>query len=116
MLSRLHADQKCTISGNEESLYRAVENVVRNAIRYTESGSQVEIALKSSSSNGQRCAEIEVSDRGPGIPENQLKPSSAPSTASIMRAAPTPAASAWAWPLPSGRCVCITASWWQSTG
>ena len=42
-----HAESECTISGNEELLYRAIENVVRNAIRYTESGSEVEITLKS---------------------------------------------------------------------
>jgi two-component system sensor histidine kinase CpxA len=68
-----HAEEECAISGNEELLYRAIENVVRNAIRYTESGSQVEIALKSSSAHGEKHAEIEVSDRGPGIPENQLQ-------------------------------------------
>ena len=59
-------------SGNEELLYRAIENVVRNAIRYTESGSEVEIRLKAGTARGQRQAEIEVSDRGPGIPESQL--------------------------------------------
>ncbi len=60
------------LPGNEELLYRAIENVVRNAIRYTESGSEVEIQLKARSVRGQPQAEIEVSDRGPGIPENQL--------------------------------------------
>jgi two-component system sensor histidine kinase CpxA len=67
-----HAEDECTIAGNEELLYRAVENVVRNAIRFTESGSEVEITLKAEGKEGTRQAEIEVSDRGPGIPENQL--------------------------------------------
>jgi two-component system sensor histidine kinase CpxA len=68
-----HADQECTIEGNQELLYRAIENVVRNAIRYTASGTEVEVKLRATSEHGDRKAEIEVSDRGPGIPENQLK-------------------------------------------
>ena len=67
-----HADAECRIAGNEELLYRAVENVVRNAIRYTDSGTEVEIRLKMGTAHGQPQAEIEVSDRGPGIPESQL--------------------------------------------
>jgi two-component system sensor histidine kinase CpxA len=67
-----HADSECTISGNQELLYRAIENVVRNAIRYTESGTEVEIQLKLALEHGIRRAVIEISDRGPGIPENQL--------------------------------------------
>jgi two-component system sensor histidine kinase CpxA len=66
------AEGECTIAGNEELLYRAIENVVRNAIRYTESGSEVEIRLKKGTMRGHPQAEIEVSDRGPGIPESQL--------------------------------------------
>ncbi len=53
--------RKCKVAGNEELLYRAIENVVRNAIRYTESGSAVEIRLAMGSAQGQRQAEIEVS-------------------------------------------------------
>ncbi len=66
------AEDECTIAGNEELLYRAIENVVRNAIRFTESGSEVEITLKAAAKRGVQQAEIEVSDHGPGIPENQL--------------------------------------------
>ena len=66
-----HAESQCTISGNQELLYRAIENVVRNAIRYTENGTEVEIRLrKSTGAEGER-AEIEVNDRGPGIPKDQ---------------------------------------------
>jgi two-component system sensor histidine kinase CpxA len=66
------AEEECAIQGNQQLLYRAVENVVRNAIRYTQSGSEVEIKLRRTTGRGARQAEIEVSDRGPGIPENQL--------------------------------------------
>ncbi|HEV2133312.1 MAG TPA: ATP-binding protein [Terracidiphilus sp.] len=67
-----HDRAKCTILGNEELLYRAVENVVRNAIRYAESGTEVEIELAANGVNGERRATIVVNDRGPGIPEDQL--------------------------------------------
>ncbi|MFZ0747553.1 MAG: ATP-binding protein [Terracidiphilus sp.] len=67
-----HADDQCLILGNEELLYRAIENVVRNAIRFTESGTEVEITLRLAAARGNRHAQIDVSDRGPGIPESQL--------------------------------------------
>lgn len=66
------AGAECRILGNEELLYRAVENVVRNAIRYADSGTEVEIELDSNGANGDRRAVLVVSDRGPGIPEDQL--------------------------------------------
>jgi len=68
----LKAKAECVIEGNQDLLYRALENVVRNAIRYTDSGSEVEVTLKETVVRGVRQAEIEVSDRGPGIPEGQL--------------------------------------------
>lgn len=66
------ADGACVISGNRELLYRAVENVVRNAVRYTEPGSAVEIRLKEGDANGLRGAVLEVNDHGPGIPEAEI--------------------------------------------
>jgi len=66
------ADEDCVIAGNRELLYRAIENVVRNAIRYTEPGSAVDIHLKTGDASGQRAAMLEVSDHGPGIPEAEL--------------------------------------------
>jgi len=65
----LQAECDCTIEGRRELLYRAVENVVRNAIRYTEAGSAVEVRLYESRTAAERTAIVEVSDRGPGIPE-----------------------------------------------
>jgi two-component system sensor histidine kinase CpxA len=61
---------ECVVYGRRELLYRAVENVVRNAIRYTRPGSRVEIRLWEQRAGNQ--AVIEVSDRGPGIPESEL--------------------------------------------
>ncbi len=58
------------VDGFAELLRRAIENVVRNAVRFTEHGSAVEIRLT-------RCmgpaARIEVRDHGPGVPEGSLE-------------------------------------------
>lgn len=67
------ADAECVIQGNCELLYRAVENVLRNAIRYTEENSEVEIRLAAVSEERSRAAVLEISDRGPGIPETELR-------------------------------------------
>ena len=63
------ADNDCIIAGNRELLYRAIENVVRNAVRYTEPGSAVEIRLKE---DDHHRAVLEISDHGPGIPEAEI--------------------------------------------
>jgi two-component system, OmpR family, sensor histidine kinase CpxA len=63
----------CTIRGNWELLYRAIENVVRNAIRYTEPGTQVTIRVAKTSVDFDRMALVEVNDWGPGIPEAELE-------------------------------------------
>jgi two-component system sensor histidine kinase CpxA len=68
-----HADVECTVDGNQELLYRAFENVVRNAIRYTEAGTEVEINLSATKANDAQNVTVTVSDRGPGIPTDQLK-------------------------------------------
>jgi two-component system sensor histidine kinase CpxA len=69
----LKAECECAVQGKEELLYRAIENVVRNAIRYTEPGSAVEIRLYTVEENQGRTAVVEISDRGPGIPEAELQ-------------------------------------------
>jgi two-component system sensor histidine kinase CpxA len=67
----LDATCDCIIEGRRELLYRAIENVVRNAIRYTEAGSAVQVRLYHSGEPAAEAAVIEVSDRGPGIPESE---------------------------------------------
>jgi signal transduction histidine kinase len=56
------------IEGNRELLRRAIENVVRNAIRYSPPQSVVDVIVNEESS----MAKIEVRDRGPGVPEEYL--------------------------------------------
>jgi two-component system sensor histidine kinase CpxA len=66
------ATAECVVSGNSELLYRAAENVVRNAIRYTETGSSVAIRLTTAFEENRHVAILEVSDSGPGIPESEI--------------------------------------------
>jgi two-component system sensor histidine kinase CpxA len=61
------------VRGNDSLLHSAVENVVRNAIRYTAEGSSVEIVLASEERNGGSEAVLRVSDLGPGVPEDALE-------------------------------------------
>jgi two-component system sensor histidine kinase CpxA len=58
----------CTVTGFEELLRSAVENVVRNAIRHTAEGTAVEISLQAGNSR----ALLVVRDYGPGAPESML--------------------------------------------
>ena len=55
--------------GNREMLRRALENVVRNAVRYTAKGSTVEVSLERAAGPQ---AVLRVRDFGPGVPQEQL--------------------------------------------
>jgi two-component system, OmpR family, sensor histidine kinase CpxA len=60
------------VKGNEELLRRAVENIVRNAVRYTNLGTSVDIVMRRRGDALGPQVEIEVSDHGPGVPEREL--------------------------------------------
>ncbi|WP_291993511.1 ATP-binding protein [Candidatus Accumulibacter sp. ACC003] len=67
-------DGEATASVQGELLYRAVENVVRNAVKYTAVGTAVEVqARRLVAGGGLPAFEIVVSDRGPGVPEADLE-------------------------------------------
>jgi two-component system sensor histidine kinase CpxA len=60
------------VRGNPSLLHSAVENVVRNAIRYTQEGTSVEIELSSADAGPGAEAVLKVSDFGPGVPNDAL--------------------------------------------
>ena len=60
--------EPCLVNGQPELLRRAVENVVRNAIRHAPKGSSVELGLEMVGDT----ATISVRDRGPGVPDDLL--------------------------------------------
>ena len=66
------AEGEWGVRGNDSLLHSAVENVVRNAIRYTQEGTSVEIALTSQARGLAREAVLRVKDSGPGVPDDAL--------------------------------------------
>jgi two-component system sensor histidine kinase CpxA len=79
---KLVSAESCTIVGNEQLLRRAIENVVRNAVQYTASGTEVEVKLDrvlkhqregiDHEDADRHPAVITVRDYGKGVPENAL--------------------------------------------
>jgi signal transduction histidine kinase len=64
----LKAPIPVTLTGDEELLRRAIENVIRNAIRYAPHGTPIDIEL----SRSDHVTQISVRDYGPGVPEEAL--------------------------------------------
>jgi len=58
------------VFGDAELLYRAVENIVRNAIKYSPTGSEISIALFKN--QGQKTVRLSVSDQGAGVQDSEL--------------------------------------------
>ncbi|HYA95011.1 MAG TPA: ATP-binding protein [Terriglobales bacterium] len=69
---RVQAATECGTLGCPDLLRSAVENVVRNAVRYTAEGTEIQIDLTCLGSDGGRWAAIRVRDHGPGLPEAEL--------------------------------------------
>jgi len=66
----LAAARAFTLRGDPEMLRRAVENILRNAIRYTAAGSAVEVSLHADAPGTARLA---IRDYGPGVPAEALE-------------------------------------------
>ena len=61
------------VRGDASLLHSAIENVVRNAIRYTREGSTVDVRLEKAGTTGAPEALIRVTDCGEGVPPETLK-------------------------------------------
>jgi len=70
---RLLSSGQCIVRGSAELLHGAIENVVRNAIRYTENGTAVEVRIECNDSSSGASVRLVVRDHGPGVPESELK-------------------------------------------
>jgi two-component system, OmpR family, sensor kinase len=64
----LKASDPVLIKGDRELLRRAIENVLRNAIRYAPEGTSVEVSLE----HRQNSVAILIRDFGPGVPDDCL--------------------------------------------
>lgn len=60
--------ENAAICANESYLYRAFDNVIRNAINYSPEGSTIKIQIGQDSKNWL----IDITDNGPGVDEMQL--------------------------------------------
>ncbi|MBI6922925.1 HAMP domain-containing protein [Pseudomonas monteilii] len=67
----LHAQGTFLIHGHEELLYRAFENIIRNAVRYTAAGT--EVLVQAALAPGGQWLQVSVSDHGPGVEEARLQ-------------------------------------------
>ncbi|RII77305.1 HAMP domain-containing sensor histidine kinase [Pseudomonas monteilii] len=67
----LHAQRTFLIHGHEELLYRAFENIIRNAVRYTAAGT--EVLVQASLAPGGQWLQVSVSDHGPGVEAARLQ-------------------------------------------
>jgi two-component system sensor histidine kinase CpxA len=69
---RCIVQDEITVLGSASLLHSAIENVVRNAMRYTREGTEVEIRLAQESRSGREEAVVRVTDSGPGVPHESL--------------------------------------------
>ena len=65
---KILADEPSTVMGSENLLRSAIENVLRNAVRYTAEGTVVDVSLVRQ--NGHSV--LQVSDHGGGVPDDEL--------------------------------------------
>ena len=63
----------CVVTGIGDQVRRAIENVVRNAIRHTKANSEVEITLRRRGTDPASTAVVQVRDHGPGVPDAELE-------------------------------------------
>lgn len=65
---KMAGDGICVVDGNEPLLRSAIENVLRNAVRYTKEGTAVNISVEPN--NGR--VKVLVRDHGGGVPADEL--------------------------------------------
>jgi two-component system sensor histidine kinase CpxA len=71
----VRASRPLCLHGDAVALHSAIENVLRNALRFSPSGAEVVVALKEEHLAGpppHRHVCVEIADRGPGVPQSDL--------------------------------------------
>jgi two-component system sensor histidine kinase CpxA len=66
------AHEQYLVRGNAELLHSAIENVIRNAVRYSQAGTPVNVVLGCESMSSKLYARLTVRDYGLGVPESEL--------------------------------------------
>lgn len=68
---RLEAPSSFVTKAHGELLYRAFENVIRNALKYSPTGSEIDVVARIT--EGDRMLVTTVQDHGPGVPREMLQ-------------------------------------------
>jgi two-component system sensor histidine kinase CpxA len=69
---KLTVHEQFLVHGDAKLLQSAIENLVRNAIAYTDTGTSVEVLLQSERRSSASFVRLTVRDYGPGVPESEL--------------------------------------------
>jgi two-component system sensor histidine kinase CpxA len=69
---RLSSHGENFVHGNAELLHSAIENVIRNAVRYTGQGNPVDVRLEWANTAATGFVRLVVCDYGQGVPEHEL--------------------------------------------
>lgn len=64
----ISSNEASTVLGSENLLRSAIENVLRNAVRYTADGTAVDVSLTGQNGN----SVLQVTDHGGGVPDDEL--------------------------------------------
>jgi len=68
---RFCGDGEFVVKARAELLHRALDNVIRNAVKYTREGTEVGVEIERRTAPDRLM--VTVADRGPGVPESDLQ-------------------------------------------
>lgn len=67
----LHEKQNCQLYLDDRLIHRAIENIIRNALRYSAPNPKIDVSISYNNDHSQIW--IDIADNGPGVPEEQLE-------------------------------------------
>jgi two-component system sensor histidine kinase CpxA len=70
---RLTGTARTRLNGNQELVSSAIENVLRNAVRYSPPGMPVEVSVHQDTSAAAAGPSVVIRDHGPGVPAGELE-------------------------------------------
>jgi signal transduction histidine kinase len=65
--------EDCFARGDEDLIRSAIENILRNAIRYTPVDGRIHVEVLPVELCGEQFSLVRISDDGPGIPEDEIE-------------------------------------------
>ena len=65
--------EDCFVQGDEDLIRSAIENILRNAIRYTPVDGRIHVEVLPVETSGEQFSVVRISDDGPGIPEDEIQ-------------------------------------------